>query len=313
MDRVTCLLHNLARRHMENTVQTFFRYFPVSGRDKKWGLYVTTAGQSRIPSHASYPPGGHPKDYNFDWRHGRVLADYQVVYISSGRGWFESRDIGRRRIESGDAFLLFPGVWHRYAPDRKTGWNEHWTGFDGETARRLVRNGFFSPRNPVLRVVHEDAVLGVFNGIVDAIKTHPPALQQVLAGLTAHLLALLYSTAQASLAGDTRAVAAIDEAVRLMHGDPKARFDLPELARRLHVSYTWFRRTFAQQTGMGPHQYLLQLRIARARSLLAGSNWPVKEIAAQSGFESEYYFCRVFKKKTGLTPGAWRDQSRRRE
>ena len=297
---------------MENAVQTFFRYFPVSRRDEKWGLYVTTAGQSRITPRATYPPGGHPKNYNFDWRRGRVLADHQVVYISSGRGWFESRGVGRRRIESGDAFLLFPGVWHRYAPDRKTGWDEHWVGFDGETARRLVRNRFFSPRSPVLRVAREDAMLGVFGDIMDAIKTHQPALQQVLAGLTARLLSLLFSTAQASLTEDTRAVVAIHEAVRLMHGDPREKFDLPDLARRLHVSYTWFRRTFAQQTGLGPHQYLLQLRIARARSLLAESNWPVKEIAAQSGFESEYYFCRVFKKKTGLTPGAWRDHSRRR-
>ncbi|MBI5396633.1 MAG: AraC family transcriptional regulator [Verrucomicrobia bacterium] len=273
---------------------------------------MTTAGQSRIPARATYPPGGHPKNYDFDWRRGRVLADHQVVYISSGRGWFESRGVGRRRIESGDAFLLFPGVWHRYAPDRRTGWDEHWVGFDGEMARRLVRNRFFSPRAPVVRVAREDAALGVFNSIMDAIKTHQPALQQVLAGLTAHLLSLLYSTAQASLTEDTHEAAAIREAVRLMHADPQAKFALPDLARQLHVSYTWFRRAFAQHTGLSPHQYLLQLRIARARSLLAESNWAVKEIAAQAGFESEYYFCRVFKKKTGLTPGEWRGHSRRK-
>jgi len=309
---MTCLLHNLASSLMETGVQTFFRYFPVSRRDEKWGLYLTTTGQSRIPPRASYPPGGHPKNYNFDWRQGRVLPDHQIIYISSGRGWFESRDVGRQRIESGNVFLLFPGVWHRYAPDRQTGWDEHWVGFNGEIPRRLVRNGFFSPKAPVLRVAREEAVLGVYGDIIEAIKTEQPALQQVLAGLATRLLGLLYSAAQHQLAEDTPGVAAIHEAVRLMHGDLRTKFDLPELAQKLHVSYTWFRRTFAQQTGMGPHQYLLQLRIARARSLLAESNWPVKEIAAQSGFESEYYFCRVFKKKTGLTPGAWRYQSRRR-
>jgi len=137
---------------------------------------------------------------------------------------------------------------------------------------------------------------------METIQTPQPALQQVLAGLTGHLLSLLHSSAQASLTEDTRAMAVIHETVRLMHGDPRARLDLPELARQLHVSYTWFRRTFAQHTGMGPHQYLLQLRIAHARSLLAESTWTVKEVAAQSGFESEYYFCRVFKKKTRPHP-----------
>ena len=297
---------------MQNVVQTFFQYFPVSQRDAKWGVYVTTAGQSRIPAHATYPPGGHPKDYNFDWRRGRVLADYQLVYISSGRGWFESRGVGRRRIESGDAFLLFPGVWHRYTPDRKTGWDEHWLGFEGDTVRRLMKNGFFSRRTPILRVTREDVLLGVFNDVMEAVKARPPALQQVLAGLTMRLLSLLYSTAQSSLSQDLRSSAAIQEAVRLMHNDPRAKFDLPELARQLHVSYTWFRRTFAQQTGLSPHQYLLQLRVAHARSLLAESDWTVKEVAMGSGFESEYYFCRVFKKKTGVTPGEWRQHSRQK-
>ena len=297
---------------MANTAQTFFRYFPVSPRDKKWGLFVTTAGQSRIPPFAAYPPGGHPKNYNFNWRRGRVLADHQIVYISSGRGWFESRDTGRRRVESGDVFLLFPGVWHRYAPDRKTGWDEQWVGFDGATARRLVRSGFFSPGAPLLHVGHEEAVQSAFGEIMETLKRQPPALQQVLAGLTARLLSLLYSAAQPGLPADTPGAAAIHEAARLMHDDPRAKFDLPALARQLHVSYTWFRRAFAQQTGLGPHQYLLQLRIARARSLLAESNWPLKDVAVRSGFESEYYFSRVFKKKTGLTPGAWREHSRRK-
>ncbi len=114
---------------MADAAQSFSRYLPVSRRDERWGLYVTTAGQSRIPPQAAYPPSLHPRNYNFDWQHGRVLMDHQVVYISRGRGWFESHGTGRRRIESGDAFLLFPGLWHRYRPDRQTGWDEHWVGF----------------------------------------------------------------------------------------------------------------------------------------------------------------------------------------
>lgn len=297
---------------MGKSVQTSFRYFPVSPRDEKWGLYVTTAGQSHIPPHAGYPPGGHPKDYAFDWRHGRVLPDHQVIYISSGRGWFESRDTGRRPIESGDVFLLFPGVWHRYAPDPATGWDEHWVGCAGETASRLLRHGFFSPGEPVLRIAREEAVLGAFGDIMDAIEAHPPALQQVLGGLAARLLALVYSASQDRLPGDAPGRDAVREALRAMHAGSAGAFDLPSLARRLHVSYTSFRRAFARQTGMGPHQYLLQLRIAHARTLLAGGGRSVKEIAAECGFEGEPYFCRLFKKRTGLTPGQWRARSHHR-
>jgi hypothetical protein len=57
---------------------------------------------------------------------------------------------------------------------------------------------------------------------------------------------------------------------------------------------------------MSPHQYQLQLRIGRARTLLSETTLAVKEIAFRSGFESEQYFCRLFKAKTGVSPGAWR-------
>ncbi len=81
------------------------------------------------------------------------------------------------------------------------------------------------------------------------------------------------------------------------------------LARELNVSYSSFRHTFQQHTGSSPHQYLLELRLVRARNLLTQTTHSVKEIAQQTGFEDEHYFCRFFKMKTGLTPGKWRSRS----
>jgi transcriptional regulator GlxA family with amidase domain len=64
---------------------------------------------------------------------------------------------------------------------------------------------------------------------------------------------------------------------------------------------------------LSPHQYLLELRIVRARSLLAETELPVKEIAAQTGFGDELYFSRLFRQKLNLTPSQWRDRSRHHE
>jgi AraC-like DNA-binding protein len=80
----------------------------------------------------------------------------------------------------------------------------------------------------------------------------------------------------------------------------------PDLARRLGVGYTWFRRTFAHHQGLSPHQYRLQMRVGRARTLLSETTLTVKEVAFRCGFESEQYFCRLFRSKTGASPGAWR-------
>lgn len=298
---------------IEGTHKThsFYRYFPLSERDRRWGLYVTTTGETRIGPHEPYPPPGHPKGYDFEWSRGRVLGDHQVVYISHGRGWFESRQCARQRLEAGTVFLLFPGVWHRYTPDRQVGWEEHWVGFSGDMARRWIKHGFFSPQSPILRPTHEDLLLTLFTRMVEAIKTNQPALQQVLAGIVTQIMGLLYSTQQARLSGQAESHSAIHQAIERMQNDFCAEVDLPALARQLNVSYSWLRRNFAQHTGLSPHQYLLELRLVRARNLLSDTPASVKEIATRVGFEDEHYFCRLFRRKTGVTPSHWRTRANR--
>lgn len=290
---------------MTRGIHTFFRYFPISERDRRFGLFLTTAGESRIPPGSEYPPRGHPGAYHFDWRKGRVLREYQVVYVSGGRGRLETR-AGRWRITSGTVFLLYPGVWHRYRPDPRTGWNEHWVGCDGPIVRGLVRQGFFSRRRPVLRVRDEDLLLGAFSSVIDAIHAGRPALQQVAAGATLYILSLLYSAQQPGREGHPRVARSIREAMRRMADPSLEAPSMPELAQTLGVSYTWFRRMFVHHTGLSPHQYRLQLRVGRARTLLSETTLTVKEIAFRCGFESEQYFCRLFRRKTGVSPGEWR-------
>ena len=285
---------------------SFFRYFPVSDRDLKWGFYVTTAGESQIPPNAPYPLDRHPASYAFDWKHGRVLHDFAVIYISGGRGWFEAKNTPRQRIESGTVVLLFPGIWHRYKPDPQTGWTEHWVVFNGKTPNSFAKNGFFAPKDPVVKMGHEARLLDAFRNMIEAIKTNQPALQQVLAGSTGHILSLLYSARQSGANNQSNVAIAIREAIRRMNARIEADLDLIKLAQELKVSYTWFRRSFLQHTGLSPHQYRLDLRIAKARNLLAETTLTIQQTAFQSGFESEQYFCRLFKKKTGLTPGQWR-------
>lgn len=294
---------------MESSFKSYFRYFPVSKRDRNWGLYVTTAGESRIGPNVPYPVGIHPEGYDFQWARGRVLHDHQIVYISRGRGSFESKH-GPHLIEAGTVMFICPNLWHRYAPDPATGWDEHWVGFDGDLARRWLKHKFFAAENPVLKAGREDVLLRLYTAAIDAIKANLPALQQVLAGITSQILAQLYSAQQTHLTGDDQAVRLIQNAIARMQTELGSRLNVQSLARELKVSYTWFRRTFAQHTGASPHQYLLDLRLARARSLLSETSLAVKAVARQSGFEDEHYFCRLFREKVGVTPTQWRERRR---
>src|SRR5437870_11253 len=153
MDKMICLVDFLPLERqrilshveiMQLPPETYFRYFPISPMDEDWGLYVTTAGYVKVAAGGTYPPPSHPKDYALTWRNGRILHEFQLHYIMSGEGIFESKTAGRRKISSGSVFMLFPGEWHRYTTNKATGWHEYWVGFDGQYARRLFRKGFLS-------------------------------------------------------------------------------------------------------------------------------------------------------------------------
>ena len=69
---------------------------------------------------------------------------------------------------------------------------------------------------------------------------------------------------------------------------------------------------FKKQTGLSPLQYYLLLKIEKSKELLLSSQKNQKEIAFELGFESDYYFNRLFKQKTGLSPGKFRNFNKKK-
>lgn len=87
--------------------------------------------------------------------------------------------------------------------------------------------------------------------------------------------------------------------------------DLAALAEAAGVSRFHFLRCFRATTGMSPHQWITQLRMERAKAMLADGRLSVLEIAGIVGFESQSHFGQVFLRHTGATPREWRMQARR--
>lgn len=82
------------------------------------------------------------------------------------------------------------------------------------------------------------------------------------------------------------------------------------LSEELNASEDYLSRIFRYQMGITLWDYLNRLRIAYAVELLVESSDTVAEVAAKAGFQDQAYFCRVFRKLRGTTPGALRKESR---
>lgn len=81
---------------------------------------------------------------------------------------------------------------------------------------------------------------------------------------------------------------------------------LTEVAACVEMSPYHFARMFKQSTGLAPHQYLLEQRIERAKTLLSETVLPIAEIAYRLGFASQSHFTALFRRFTSTTPKAYR-------
>lgn len=77
------------------------KYITVNANDYKWGLYITSVGHQVISEVESYPPDNHPVRYIFNTTGGRVLNEFQLLYITKGKGMFSSRTAGKREVNEG--------------------------------------------------------------------------------------------------------------------------------------------------------------------------------------------------------------------
>jgi AraC-like DNA-binding protein len=294
-------------QEMPQTSADYFRYLPATPELRIWGLGVTAAGCTRIPARATYPPADHPGDHQFDWENGRVLEALQIVLISTGGGWLETRATGRRRVLAGMAFLLLPRVWHRYRPDPRTGWRESWIEVQGPVVDGLLADDTFPP-GAVLRPGALDA------GLEETLEEiHRLVRQGGGDGHAEMAAAALKALGQCARCGvprrggrGTRIEQAVAEARRFLDEHHAQAVNVEQLARDLGVAYSHFRRAFRARTGHAPWQYVMQLRLTRARRLLASGDAKLDEIATRVGFSSGFHLSAAFKRAFGESPDAWR-------
>nr|WP_242050579.1 AraC family transcriptional regulator [Oculatella sp. FACHB-28] len=90
-----------------------------------------------------------------------------------------------------------------------------------------------------------------------------------------------------------------------LHQDLK----LSEIAAIAQLSPYHFLRLFKQSTTLTPHQYILQRRVERAKSLLQHSELSIAQIATRVGFADQSHFTRCFKRALGMTPKQWQGRS----
>ena len=282
-------------------------YLVSSEEDELWGLTVTTVGQQKISENESYPPINHPNGYFFNVDKGRVLNEYQLLYITNGNGVFTYGNAKQScLITEGKMFFLMPGVWHSYKPIENTGWNEYWIGFKGDIIEKIVEKGFFINRAPVFSIGLNERIVDLYLKAIEIANEERAGYQQALSGIVMHILGLMFYRDKTRDFEDENLILKINKAKVIMRESIYKTLTAEDIAKQLNLGYSGFRRAFKELTGNSPSQYMLELKLNEAKLQLTTTALSVKEISYSLNFENADYFPVFFKKRTGMTPGDYR-------
>ena len=260
-------------------------------------------GHTRIGPGQAYPAGHHPEDRAFSWERGRVINALQLVVISQGRGEIEWR-LGHHALKSGDAFILLPGVWHRYRPDPKFGWTEEWFEVRGAAVDSWVAAGLLDL--PPVSIRGNKDFYGQLRRMQRVCASPSPGARAIAAGIAMTLLATI-------VAGQESDRDSLAPLIQQAQGLLIQNVSVPTVAKTLGISYITFYRQFKKALGLSPREYIHQIRISRAENFLTSTDLTIKEIAARLGYYSVSHFSQEFKKAKSKPPAVWRKEASRHE
>lgn len=282
----------------------YTHYLTFSDSDEKWQIYGTDVGSNEIGPYTTYPPHKehHPRPFK-SVATGRLLNEYQIIYITKGYGEFTSGD-KKYNVIPGSILLLFPGVRHSYKPKFEVGWTEYWVGFQGSYFKNLIEEGVISIRKPIYYIGYHHTLLSLFLSIFDEVKRQKPLYQFRIGSKIMMLLAEVLSYAKLEVQHD-QSHAIVERAKHIFNSHVYGFIEVDAVANEIGISRSYLCEVFKSYTDMTPYQYFIHTKINKAKELLEIGESSIKEVAFELGFEDQYYFSRLFKKKTGVPPSQW--------
>ncbi len=230
--------------------------------------------------------------------YGPAAREYYLVhYILAGKGCFERNGV-RHDLGGGSLFLIRPEELTFYKADDKDPWRYVWVGFIGSRVASLLAGSLLQDNRPT-------ATAPYLSRIFEEIRTEierQQAPEIFLCGKLYELFALL----QGGPAARTDSAGYVRRAADYMKANYARPVSIDSVAGLIGIDRRYLGRIFAAATGQTPKQYLINLRLERAAFYLAGRNYTVSDAARSVGYEDVFNFSKMFKRRFGVAPQAYR-------
>lgn len=249
-------------------------------------------------------------------------SGFEILFLLEGRTAYEFKTGATVELQGGQFLVVPPKAVHRGKHDMRTPCR-----ICGLTLNSLQLNVWNRSVFTRSNIAHIRASL-----TDSAIAIHPlnSSLRWIIKRLMDEIAVYWASPNDKTSAAILRTLisAAILEAVRQIVSPPQApkaiiaaavtyldnhhheAVSIGQLSAHLGYSRSRVFELFKSETGLSPNDYLQRVRVEHARELLCTTRKSVTAIALETGFNSGQYFCTVFHRYTGVTPGVYRKDNK---
>lgn len=261
------------------------------------------------------------------WIHSeRIIDSYEIFICTRGTIFIQQGDI-KYILNAGDSILLLPGLVHKGYSSSGKGTQAYWVHFfcgdnanivDNETViaefEILKNNPYFSGFDNLIVIpdyfksLDMDRVGILFNQLLHLDQFKYYSGQGVDYVLTSLLIELteqsveFYNKSSDLDSGDEK----FNKIIEWIRVHIKNNISLEDVSFEFNYTKEYLARYFKNKMGMNMHQYILKLKMSKARDMLCNSDMNIKEIAHYLGFADEKYFMKLFKKYEMTTPKSFR-------
>lgn len=238
---------------------------------------------------------------------------YVLHIVKKGKGTLE---INKKtyELEAGDAFLIPPGTEAWYEADKEDPWCYMWLGFVGIRSDECVNSAGFSLRNPVRKLACVKKINEYIDQMLEAYQlSYANELKRN--GLLHMVFAeLIEDYLQNSV--NTGGVAAhpypgsvyVKHAMEYITHHYNERLRINELADYIGVNRSYLTSSFKKNVGCSPQEFLVDLRMKKAKSLLKQTDMPISGVANAVGYTDQLAFSKAFKRYSGMSPRMYKEE-----
>mgnify|MGYP000923249265 CR=1 FL=1 len=238
----------------------------------------------------------------------------ELAYILSGKGRYLI-DGKEYDVEAGDLIICNPGVKHTHiVTNTKEPTIEFIAGFTDFHFKNMAPNSIETKDGSCIintsAELKQDLTMLCYAMIAENESCNPGKYFMFKARLMQMLLLIMREI----LSGEDyeqngcdfesyNKNYAVKRIVKYLNDNYNKKISLEQIAHNMYLSPVYISKIFKEETGESPINYLIKIRLEKARDLLVkSSDASIKSIANQVGYEDAYHFSKLFKKYYGISP-----------